>query len=279
MLDIEATVVIDRPADVILEWISDLERYRAADTKITKVLHQDPERVRYRGRLRASRRRATRTWWPASPRAVAHLPGAPGRWTRRLLDFEGGFTCERAPDGGGTLVRHAESFGFKPGPVRFVAEAYLRRWLQQDVEAEVGRLKALIEAGAGRASSTSRAYDCCRWRSARSSPPRACGRSCAPIVLRHPRHLRPVQRPLHPRHRHDPGRRRRGRGRRTGPAGRRRRRRPRRPRRLPGAARRVPRRRPRQGGRPGFDIPALSPLALLTAAALVAAVRQADARD
>jgi hypothetical protein len=34
-----------------------------------------------------------------------------------------------------------------------------------------------------------------------------------------------------------------------------------------------------KGGRPGFDIPALSSLALLTTAALVAAVRQARARD
>jgi hypothetical protein len=34
-----------------------------------------------------------------------------------------------------------------------------------------------------------------------------------------------------------------------------------------------------KGGRPGFDIPALSALALLTAAALVAAVRRARARD
>jgi hypothetical protein len=147
MLDIEATVVIDRPADVILEWISDLDRYRAADTKIAKVLHQDPERVRYRGRLRGIPT-------PSDENLVVHEPGrsltfrgAPGRWTRRLLDFEGGFTCEPAPDGG-TLVRHAESFGFKPAPVRFVAEAYLRRWLQHDIEAEVGRLKALIEADA-----------------------------------------------------------------------------------------------------------------------------------
>jgi hypothetical protein len=42
VIEVEASVVIDRPAEAILEWVSDLERYRAADTKISKVLHQDP---------------------------------------------------------------------------------------------------------------------------------------------------------------------------------------------------------------------------------------------
>lgn len=144
MLQVEATVVIDRPAEVILEWISDLERYREADTKITKVLHQDPERVRYRGRLRGIPTPSDENVVTREPGRSLTFRGAPGRWTRWLLDFEGGFTCEAAP-AGGTLVRHAESFRFKPAPARWVAEAYLRRWLQQDIEAEVGRLKALVE--------------------------------------------------------------------------------------------------------------------------------------
>lgn len=146
MLDVEATVVIDRPAAEIIEWIGDLERYRAADTKITKVLHQDPERVRYRGRLRGIPTPSDENLVEVDPGRSITFRGAPGRWTRWMLDFEGGFELEPAP-GGGTLVRHHESLGFKPAPVRLVAEAYLRRWMQQDIEDEVVRLKALIEAG------------------------------------------------------------------------------------------------------------------------------------
>lgn len=145
MLDVEATVVIDRPPAQIIEWISDLERYRSADTKITKVLHQDPGRVRYRGRLRGLPTPSDENLVEVVPDRSITFRGAPGRWTRRLLDFEGGFELEPEP-GGGTRVRHHESLGFKPGPVRLVAEAYLRRWMERDIADEVVRLKTLIEA-------------------------------------------------------------------------------------------------------------------------------------
>ncbi|HKY14792.1 MAG TPA: SRPBCC family protein [Microthrixaceae bacterium] len=142
MLRTEASVDIDRPAEVILEWILDLERYRRADRKITKVVLQEPGRVRYRGRLRGIPT-------PIDEQAVHHEPGrslvfrgAP-RWTRRVVDFEGGFHCTPIP--GGTRVVHRECFGFKPAPVRWIAEAWLEPWLQRDVEAEVGRLKDLVE--------------------------------------------------------------------------------------------------------------------------------------
>lgn len=69
--------------------------------------------------------------------------GAP-RWTRRLLDFEGGFRC--APTAAGTRVVHREEFDFKPAPIRWLAEAWLGSWLQRDIEGEVQRLKELVEA-------------------------------------------------------------------------------------------------------------------------------------
>jgi hypothetical protein len=144
MLRIEATVDIDRPPNVILDWISDLERYRRADRKITHVVLQEPGRIRYRGRLRGLPTPVDEQTVHRDETSLT-FRGAP-RWTRRLLDFEGGFRCSASGDGGGTTVQHVEEFGFKPAPVRWIAEAWLGAWLQRDVESEVQRLKQLVEA-------------------------------------------------------------------------------------------------------------------------------------
>jgi hypothetical protein len=143
MLRTQASVEIARSPEVILEWISDLERYQRADHKIASVRFQAPGRVRYRGRLRGLPT-------PVDEQTVLHEPGrslrfrgAP-RWTRHLLDFEGGFTCESTDDG--TIVVHDEQFEFKPAPVRWLAEWWLGTWLQHDIEAEMLRLKELVEA-------------------------------------------------------------------------------------------------------------------------------------
>lgn len=143
MLRIEASVQIARPPQVILDWISDLDRYRRADRKITSVRLQEPGRVRYRGRLRGLPTPLDEQTVHLEPGHSLRFRGAP-RWTRRLLDFDGGFTCDSA--GGGTIVVHDEQFGFKPAPVRWLAEWWLGAWLQADIEAEVLRLKDLVEA-------------------------------------------------------------------------------------------------------------------------------------
>jgi hypothetical protein len=143
MLTIEAAVDIDRPADVILDWLGDLERYRRVDRKITAVVLQEPGRVRYRGRLRGVPTPVDEQTVHLDPGRSLVFRGAP-RWTRRLLDFEGGFRC--TPTATGTRVVHTEAFAFKPTPVRWLAEAWLRSWLQRDVEAEMRRLKEIVEA-------------------------------------------------------------------------------------------------------------------------------------
>lgn len=144
MLDVRAEVTVNRSPEQILDWVSDLERYRQADTKIIKVLHQEPDRVRYRGRLRGIPTPADENVVTAEPGRSLTFTGAPGRWTRRLLDFEGSFVCH--PADGGTRVVHRESFTFKPAPVRLLAEAYLGRWLQRQIDVEMHRLKTSIEA-------------------------------------------------------------------------------------------------------------------------------------
>ena len=62
----------------------------------------------------------------------------PARW---FLDFDGRFDCEHTP--AGTVVTHREEFWFKPR-WRWIAP-FLRRWLPNDVGAEMLRFRALIE--------------------------------------------------------------------------------------------------------------------------------------
>lgn len=142
MMVVEATVSIDRPADVILDWVGNLDRYRRADRKIVEVVLQEPGRVRYRGRLRGLPTPVDEQTVHRDAGRSLVFRGAP-HWTRALVDFEGGFFCSTS--GAGTMVVHRESYRFKPAPIRWVAEWWLRSWLQRDIEDEVGRLKELVE--------------------------------------------------------------------------------------------------------------------------------------
>ena len=143
MLVAEAAIVVrSRPED-ILEWIADLDRYRRADTKITKVLRQSAELVAFRGRLRGVPTPADENVIQLEPGRSLTFLGAP-RWTRRVLDFRGSFRCE--PTQEGTLVTHREELGFKPWPLRVLAEWWLRDWMGADIVHEMERLRDLVEA-------------------------------------------------------------------------------------------------------------------------------------
>jgi hypothetical protein len=148
----EGTIVINRPARTILDFVLDLDRYRQADAKITSVDHQPslgPDnregRARYRGRLRGL---PTPYQWQTvrlEPWTRLELQTEPGQWTAALATFVGGFICEQA-SGGATKLTHFEQFDFRP-PARWIIEPYLRRWMQQYLmEVELPRLKVLIEA-------------------------------------------------------------------------------------------------------------------------------------
>lgn len=143
MVTAEASTRIRRPPEAILEWIRDLDRYRQADTKITKVLRQDEDRVLFRGRLRGIPT-------PADENVIEHVPGrsltflgAP-RWTRRVLDFRGSFHCEQID--GETLVVHREEMTFKPRLLDLIVTRWLRSWIANDIVEEMARLRELIES-------------------------------------------------------------------------------------------------------------------------------------
>lgn len=149
MIRAEAEAIVARTPREVLEWVLDLERYRRADLKITHVYEQVPPnasgrgRVRYRGRLRGVRTPPDTNEITLDRWSRLTFIGAPGIWTRRLVDFEGILECE--PVDGGTRVVHRETFWFHPAPVERLARAYLGSWLQREIEREMARLEALVD--------------------------------------------------------------------------------------------------------------------------------------
>lgn len=145
MIDVEATEVIDRSPDDILEFVMDLDRYRAADHKIVKVLsiqrdgHHAVVAFRSRARGLPARARQRMRLTPGRRIDVTNVPS----WQDRLVRFEGSFVCE--PLARGTRVTHRYVFDFT-GPGRWIVEPYLRRWMARDIAAEVGRMKELMES-------------------------------------------------------------------------------------------------------------------------------------
>lgn len=150
MVHAEAEVQIERSPEQILRWVLDLDRYKLADQKITKVVDRPVLDAsgngvaRYRGRLRGLPTPVDTNLVSLQAWEKLTFQGAPGAWTRRLVDFTGTFQCTPTGDGSTTL-RHTETFHFHPAPMERLADRVLGRWLQREIETEVHRLKELIE--------------------------------------------------------------------------------------------------------------------------------------
>jgi hypothetical protein len=143
----EASVTVEAPPSAIFEFVLDLTRYRQADRKIGRVgpitRSDDGGTVKFWGRIRGVPGPAgTYPFTATASRLRIGSPIAgPARW---FLDFEGTFDCEVTADG--TVVTHRETFSFKR-PWRWLAEPFLRRWLEADTAQEMARLKELVERG------------------------------------------------------------------------------------------------------------------------------------
>jgi Polyketide cyclase / dehydrase and lipid transport len=151
VIETVGTVTVGASPQQVLEFVTDLHRYRQADTKIIKVIEaadlsvSDTATARYRGRLRglispADSNRVTLARW-----SRVDFVGSPDSWVRRLVDFHGWFTCEETD--AGTVVTHGERFEFHR-PARWVIDPYLRAWLARDVPDEMQRLAALLGGAA-----------------------------------------------------------------------------------------------------------------------------------
>lgn len=143
----EATTTINRPAKDILEFVLDLDRYRQADHKFHRIRYVERENnhghAKYSARLRGIPTPTEIQDWTLDPYRRLDFKSRPSLWPGMIARFEGFFECDETADG--TLVRHREAFKFRP-PFSWLANPFLRSWLQRDIEAEVLRLKALLEA-------------------------------------------------------------------------------------------------------------------------------------
>jgi hypothetical protein len=141
----EASTSVTAKASQVLDLICDLERYRAADTKIRKVLETTVDGngtiVRFRSRLRgvptpAVRQRVVRT---GDERVdITSVRG----FQDRLVSFKGSVVC--TPTAAGTRVVHREEF-HPHGPLRPIFERFLGAWLTRDITNEVDRLWQLLD--------------------------------------------------------------------------------------------------------------------------------------
>src|ERR1043166_3024565 len=157
MIEGRGTAVIRRaPADIIA-FVTDLNTYKKADWKIGRVNEHRREVDAAGAAVFVMRHGGTLRGLPGPPvrlrmRVDADGNGAhyqsDGGVARFFLTFDGGFDLESVVDVDGvaaTRVTHVERFRFH-APWRLVAEPFLRAWIKRDVEAEVVRMKALLEA-------------------------------------------------------------------------------------------------------------------------------------
>ena len=144
----EGDILIGRPAAEILEFVLDLPRYARADTKIRHIRsverHGNRGTVRHGGHLRGLPGPPVTLTFELEPYSRLVFTSAPRGLGRLAFQFEGSFECDETPEG--TRVVHRECFRFR-GPLRWLMEPYARDWLARDTREEVGRMKAILEAG------------------------------------------------------------------------------------------------------------------------------------
>jgi hypothetical protein len=141
----EGREVIAREPEAIFEFVLDVEQYRKADHKIGRLhcMHRDGNHgeVRHSGRIFGLPAPAATLAFELTPQTRLDFQGVSMPWP--LTGFDGFFTCEPSPEG--MLVTHRECFIF--GPVTgHVFRTLFGAWFARDTQAEVLRMKRLLEA-------------------------------------------------------------------------------------------------------------------------------------
>jgi ligand-binding SRPBCC domain-containing protein len=137
-----ATIRCDPGA--VMDFVLDVERYREADHKIGRLHYTRRDgnrgRVRHGGRLLGLPAPAATLDFELTSVSRLDFRGVRMPWP--LRGFHGSFTCLPVSDG--TQVTHSECFIFGPVTGR-VARVLFGRWLAGDTQAEVVRMKRLLE--------------------------------------------------------------------------------------------------------------------------------------
>jgi hypothetical protein len=140
-------IVILREPEDIVAFVTNLNTYKMADLKIGRVLEQRTEGnsifMKHDGSLRGIPGPAVSLEMKIESQTKITYRAVPTFPSRFILDFNGGFELTLLEKG--TRVIHVERFHFKV-PFKFVAEPFLRNWLQTDIAEEMKRLKLLLEA-------------------------------------------------------------------------------------------------------------------------------------
>jgi hypothetical protein len=144
MAEKEFSIVIDRPADDILEFILDVEAYREVDPRLSSIRWvrraQGCTVFQFRPQLMGLPA-------PLSTQMVVRrgtkvdITALPSRndW---MAHFVGSLGCVERPQG--TTVTRTLRFDLAP-VLAPVLDGRLTRWLERDVPAEMSRLKARLE--------------------------------------------------------------------------------------------------------------------------------------
>jgi hypothetical protein len=147
-LTAEATNEVGAAPRAVLELVLDLDRYRQADRKIVRVISTTgPDAdgrgsVRFWGRLRFMPPLPDTQLFVLERWSRLTFTGAPRQPGRLVFGFTGTFECEETA--AGCRFTHRYEFRFR-GPFR-VVERILGTWLQDEIEAEVAKVKTLVEA-------------------------------------------------------------------------------------------------------------------------------------
>lgn len=139
------TTVIRCDPSEVMEFVLDVNRYRAADHKIGPVRYVRRDgnhgQVRHGGRFLGVPSPAATLSFELTPFSRLDFRGVSMPWP--LRGFHGSLTCRPTPDG--TQVVHEECFIF--GPISgWMFRALFGRWLTNDTQAEVMRMKFLLQA-------------------------------------------------------------------------------------------------------------------------------------
>ncbi|SDZ00453.1 Polyketide cyclase / dehydrase and lipid transport [Amycolatopsis xylanica] len=142
----EATTVVARPAAEILDFIMDVEAYRAVDPRLKTIkwVKREPgiTTFRFRPKLMGLPGPMTTQRVALTPGERVNITPVPSAMDR-VAGFAGLLEC--TADGSGTRVRRRLEFTFAK-PFSWLMDPLLNRWLAKDVPAELARLKAHLES-------------------------------------------------------------------------------------------------------------------------------------
>lgn len=144
MAKTQFTILIDRPADDILEFILDVEAYRDVDPRLSSIRWVRRAHgctvFRFRPRLMGlpaplSTQMVVRRGMSVD---ISALPSP----SDHFADFAGSLECVAGPQE--TTVTRTLRFDLA-APLAPILDRRLSRWLERDVPAEMARLKARLE--------------------------------------------------------------------------------------------------------------------------------------